>query len=104
MIKTKTILAGLAAALIAAGSLIPTRALAQEAPPTPAIAAEATTVASEEKAPPTLEQRIAGLEAYINNVDPAGSKVEAAAVIIQPLWPGPATASTLLPAGSTLLM
>ena len=77
MIKTKTILAGLAAALIAAGSLIPTVALAQEAPPTPAIAAEATSVVAEEKAPPTLEQRIAGLEAYINNVDPAGSKVEA---------------------------
>ncbi|MGH8046501.1 MAG: ammonium transporter, partial [Chthoniobacterales bacterium] len=35
----------------------------------PAPAAEAT------PAPPTLEQRVAGVEAYINNVDPAGSAV-----------------------------
>ena len=79
MIKSKTILAGLAAALIAAGSLIPTMALAQEAPTTTAIEAPSTTAVAEEKAPPTLEQRIAGLEAYINNVDPVGSKVEAVA-------------------------
>ncbi|NBR49343.1 ammonium transporter, partial [bacterium] len=54
-------------------------ALAQEAPTTTAIAAPSTTAVAEEKAPPTLEQRIAGLEAYINNVDPVGSKVEAVA-------------------------
>lgn len=44
-------------------------ALAQEA------AAPAAAPAEAAAAEPTLEQRIAGLEAYINNVDPAGSKI-----------------------------
>lgn len=35
--------------------------------------------AQEAAAAPTLEQRVAGLEAYVNNVDPVGSKVVAVA-------------------------
>ena len=60
------LLAGLAAIVIAAGSFLSNSAFAQDA-------------AEEPKPEPTLEQRIAGLEAYINNVDPAGSKIEAVA-------------------------
>ncbi|MEI6033418.1 MAG: ammonium transporter [Verrucomicrobiae bacterium] len=75
MIKTNPILATLAAALLAAGSLASlSSAFAQDAalpPPAPAAAAKADPAAAE----PTLEQRIAGLEAYINNADPASSKV-----------------------------
>lgn len=49
------------AALLACGTLMPMQsALAQGAP----------------KAAPTLEERVAGLEAYINNADPAGSGIE----------------------------
>jgi Amt family ammonium transporter len=71
MFRTKHLLATLAAALLAAGSFMtPIAASAQDAAPTPAAAAAAP--AAEE---PTLEGRIAGLEAYINNVDPAGSKL-----------------------------
>ena len=67
MFKIKPILATLASALLVAGSLaVPDAALAQGAPTTTAAAPAAT------PAPPapTLEQRIAGLEAYINNGDP----------------------------------
>jgi Amt family ammonium transporter len=65
MFRTKYLLATLAAALFAAGSFMsPITASAQDAAPAPAAAEE-----------PTLEGRIAGLEAYINNVDPAGSKI-----------------------------
>ena len=67
MRKTQSILATLAVALLAAAALAnPKAAFAQEAAP-PAV----VTAAAE----PTLEARIAGLEAYINNADPAGSKV-----------------------------
>ena len=66
MIKNNTIMAGLAAIVIAVGSFLSNSAFAQDAAQTP-------------KPEPTLEQRIAGLEAYINNVDPAGSKIEAVA-------------------------
>jgi Amt family ammonium transporter len=38
-------------------------------------AAEAVPPAAEEAAEPTMEQRVVGLEAYMNNVDPAGSKI-----------------------------
>jgi len=82
MLKNKPILATLAAALIAAGSLvIPIAAFAQDAaaPAAPAAAAPAAAPAAEPAATPaaepTLEQRIAGLEAYINNVDPVDSKI-----------------------------
>jgi ammonium transporter, Amt family len=44
--------------------------LAQTEAPTEAAAAPTETAAE-----PTIEQRVAGLEAYMNNVDPAGSKV-----------------------------
>ncbi|MFZ4774940.1 MAG: ammonium transporter [Terrimicrobiaceae bacterium] len=84
MFRTKHLLATLAAALIAAGSFItPNAAFAQDAVTT--VVQETTTVVTETAAPapaaaePTLEARIAGLEAYINNVDPAGSKIEGVA-------------------------
>lgn len=71
MFRSKPLLATLAAALLAAGSFItPNAAFAQDAVTTPAPAAAATPAAE-----PTLESRIAGLEAYINNADPAGSKI-----------------------------
>ena len=59
MFRTKHHLATLAAALLAAGSFFtPSAAFAQSAAATPAPPA------------PTLEQRVAGLEAYLNNADP----------------------------------
>ena len=59
MFRTKHLLATLAAALLAAGSFFtPSAAFAQSAAATPAPPA------------PTLEQRVAGLEAYLNNGDP----------------------------------
>jgi len=60
MFRTKHLLATLAAALIAAGSFItPNMASAQDAPtPAPAAATPAE---------PTVEQRVADLEAYVNN-------------------------------------
>lgn len=61
MFKTKYLLSTLAAAVVAAGSFItPCAALAQDAAAAPA---------------PSLEDRVKGLEAYINNGDPAGSAV-----------------------------
>ncbi len=80
MFRTKHLLATLAAALIAASSFItPHVAFAQDAVTT--VVQETTTVVTETAAAapaaaePTLEGRIAGLEAYINNLDPAGSKL-----------------------------
>lgn len=88
MFKTKSLVATLAAALIAAGacSISPT-ALAQDAVTTevqqttvvveavvPAPVAPAA-AAPDAPAPPSLEDRIKGLEAYINNGDPAGSGI-----------------------------
>ena len=68
MFRTKPLLATLAAALLAAGSLVtPNAAFAQDAAATPAAAAPAATPAPPA---PTLEQRVAGLEAYLNNGDP----------------------------------
>ena len=72
LIKTKT-LAHIAAAIIAAGSLSLSSALAQEA--TTIVAEETTTTVVETTtapteaaaAEPTLEQRLADLEAYVNN-------------------------------------
>jgi len=73
MFRTKPILATLAAALLAAGSIAtPNLAFAQDA--TTPVVAQAP-AAAPAAAEPTLEARIAGLEAYINNVDPAGSKI-----------------------------
>jgi Amt family ammonium transporter len=60
--------AGALGILLAAGAA---DAWAQDAVPA-AVEAAAPAAAAEE---PTLEGRIAGLEAYINNLDPAGSKV-----------------------------
>ena len=54
MIRKKTIMAGLAAAVIAAGSFFTQPAFAEDAAPPQ----------------PTLEQRVAGLEAYLTNCDP----------------------------------
>jgi len=74
MLRTKPILATLAAALLAAVSIVtPSSAFAQDA----AIAQAPTSVVASATAPaePTLEGRIAGLEAYVNNMDPAGSKL-----------------------------
>jgi ammonium transporter, Amt family len=49
--------------------------LAQAAPAAPAEAPAAAPAAPAATPDPTVEQRLAGLEAYINNTDPAGSKV-----------------------------
>ncbi len=63
MCKSKSLLAALTAALLVASAIaIPSHVFAQEEAP----AAEATTPA--EPAEPTMEQRVADLEAYINNV------------------------------------
>ena len=66
MCNSKSLLAALAAAFVAAAIAAPSHVSAQEAP-----AAEETTVeaAAEEKAAaePSVEQRLADLEAYINN-------------------------------------
>jgi len=84
LIKNKT-LAHLAAAIIAVGSLSLSPAFAQDAATTvvgektSSTAVETTTAPAETAAEPTLEKRIAGLEAYINNLDPVGSKIEAVA-------------------------
>lgn len=40
-----------------------------------AMACGGSSLSAQEAAAPTLEQRVAGLEAYVNNVDPAGSGV-----------------------------
>jgi len=69
MLRTKPILATLAAALLAAVSCVPT-AFAQDAVTT--VVQETTTVVTEvavepAAAEPTTEQRIADLEAYVNN-------------------------------------
>jgi len=82
LIKNK-ILAHLAAAIIAAGSFTLSSAFAQDAATT--VVEEKTTTTTtlvetsaaptDAAAEPSLEQRIAGLEAYINNVDPVGSKI-----------------------------
>ena len=65
MFKRKFLLATLTAVLVTAGTIaIPSHVSAQEAP-----AAEATTPAeAAEPAEPTMEQRVADLEAYVNNV------------------------------------
>ncbi|MCX6961459.1 MAG: hypothetical protein NTZ08_03285 [Verrucomicrobia bacterium] len=74
LIKNKT-LAHLAAAILAAGSLTLSAAFAQDATTTVVEQTTATTVVSETTAPaeaaapaePTMEQRLADLEAYVNN-------------------------------------
>ncbi len=73
MLKRTHFLASLAIALVAASSSLPTALHAQEA-----VVQETVTVVEEAAppdAPPTLEGRVAGLEAYINNVDPVGSGI-----------------------------
>ncbi|MCX6969877.1 MAG: ammonium transporter [Verrucomicrobia bacterium] len=68
MFRTKYLLPTLAAALFAAGSFFtPNVASAQDAAPEAAAPAASPT--------PSMEDRIKGLEAYINNVDPAGSAI-----------------------------
>ena len=64
MCKSKSLLAALTAAILVAGMIaVPSRASAQETP-----AAETTTVpAATAPAEPTLDQRVADLEAYVNN-------------------------------------
>ena len=72
LIKTKT-LANIAAAIIAAGSLSLSSALAQEATTTlveettTTAVVETTTAPAETAAEPSVEQRLADLEAYVNN-------------------------------------
>jgi Amt family ammonium transporter len=80
MLRSKPILASFAAALLAATAFVPPiTSFAQEE--TTTVVQETTTVvatteaAPAEDAPPTLEGRVAGLEAYINNLDPAGSAI-----------------------------
>jgi len=80
MLRSKTILATFAATLLAVTAFVtPTIATAQEAVTT--VVQETTTVVATTEAepaadaPPTLEGRVAGLEAYINNLDPAGSAI-----------------------------
>lgn len=76
MFRTKPILAIASAAFLAAASfLTPQAVLAQEAAPTTVVEVTETTVVAEVVAEPTLEARVAGLEAYINNTDPVGSKI-----------------------------
>ena len=76
MLRYKPILATFASVLLATGVLFtPNTAFSQTAPPAP-VTATATPAPTPE---PTLEARIAGLEAYINNADPAGSKIEGVA-------------------------
>jgi Amt family ammonium transporter len=73
MLKRKPLLATLAAAALALASVVsPYRASAQETAPAPA--AEAAAPAAEAAAAePTIEQRVADIEAYFNNVDrPSG--------------------------------
>ena len=73
MLTRKPLLATLAAATLALATVVsPYRASAQETAPAAAPAAEAAATPAAE---PTLEARVAGLEAYVNNVDPAGSKI-----------------------------
>jgi Amt family ammonium transporter len=80
MLIKNTTLAHLAAAIIAVGSFTLSPASAQDAGTAEtAPAAAVATTSAPAAAEPSLEKRIAGLEAYINNVDPAGSKVEAVA-------------------------
>ena len=64
MCKSKSLLAALTAAILVAGMIaVPSRVSAQETP-----AAETTTApAATAPAEPTLDQRVADLEAYINN-------------------------------------
>jgi len=70
MLKRKLLLSTLTmAAMASSWVLLPNRSLAQDAP---AATETAATPAPEE---PTIEGRVAGLEAYINNTDPAGSKI-----------------------------
>ena len=64
MCKSKSLLAALTAAILVAGMIaVPSRVSAQETP-----AAETTTApAAAAPAEPTLDQRVADLEAYVNN-------------------------------------
>lgn len=81
MLRTKPILASFAAALLAAAALTtPIVTFAQDAVTT--VVQETTTVVAttDAAAPaatpaPSLEDRIKGLEAYVNNTDPAGSGI-----------------------------
>ena len=59
----------LAAVLVGSAAFVGTSWAQDAAAPAPAAAAPAA------PAPPTVEARVAGLEAYINNVDPAGSSI-----------------------------
>jgi Amt family ammonium transporter len=81
MLRSKPILATLAATFLAVTAfVVPMTASAQEE--VTAVVQETTTVVATteaapaaDDAPPTLEGRVAGLEAYINNLDPAGSAI-----------------------------
>ena len=78
MLIPKPILATLSAALLAAGSfatLSSTSAQDAVVVKEPVAVVADKPPAAPAAAEPTLEQRIAGLEAYINNADPAGSKL-----------------------------
>lgn len=101
MFRPNQLLATVAAALLAAGSFItPSVALAQDATTTvveqtTTVVAETTTAAEPAAAEPTVEQRLAGLEAYINNVDPAGSKITGV--------PGPGHSAWMMTAAALVL-
>jgi ammonium transporter, Amt family len=92
MLKRKPLLATLAVATMALGlAAFPGWVSAQDAPaaaPTPAAVAAPSPA-------PTLEARVAGLEAYINNTDPAGSKIVGA--------PGPGHNAWMMTASALVL-
>jgi Amt family ammonium transporter len=87
MLKRNSLLSALASAIVALGVMaVPGGAFAQDATAetttttttvveqtTATVVTETTEAAATEE--PTLEGRIAGLEAYINNLDPVGSKI-----------------------------
>jgi len=77
MLKRPNYLASLVAtALLAVSAGLPVALHAQEAVVvTETVVAAVVEEAPAEEAPPTLEGRIAGLEAYINNLDPVGSGI-----------------------------
>lgn len=91
MFRTKYLLPTLAAALFAAGSFFtPNVAFAQDAAPAAPAAAEPAAAPA-----PTLEDRVKGLEAYINNGDPTGSAVVGV--------PGPGHSAWMMTAAALVL-
>ena len=108
MLKRKLLVTTLAMASLAASMVVlPGRAFAQDAAP----AASPAAVAPAAAAPtPTLEQRVAGLEAYIGNGDPSASLKDASGTIPTGLTtatvgvPGPGHNGWMMVASALVLM